>query len=84
MKKLLVATALVIGFSAPAAIADKGLKVGQDPYLLAIAKCTNRGKGNGAERVIHTYHGFKCIKGPDVSEDHPQDQDPGNSANVPD
>lgn len=84
MKKLLIATALVIGFSAPAAIADNGLKVGQDPYLLAIAKCTNHGKGNGAEAVRRTYHGFICIKGPNASEDHPRDQDPGNSGNVPD
>ncbi|KIC09055.1 hypothetical protein RA19_17365 [Leisingera sp. ANG-M1] len=60
------------------------MKVGQNPYLLAIAKCTNHGHGNGAEAVILTRRGFKCIKGPNASEDHPRDQDPGNSGNVPD
>ncbi|WP_152610569.1 MULTISPECIES: hypothetical protein [unclassified Leisingera] len=84
MKKLLIAAALVFGFSAPAAIADNGLKVGQNPYLLAIAKCTNSGDGNGAEAVRRTRDGFRCLKGPNASEDHPRDQDPGNSGNVPD
>ncbi|WP_152618551.1 hypothetical protein [Leisingera sp. ANG-Vp] len=82
MKKLFIVTALIAGFSAPAAIADNGLKVGQDPYLLAIAKCTNHGHGNGAE-AVHP-RTLRCIKGPNAPEDHPRDQDPGNSGNVPD
>ena len=64
MKKIALVIALALCFGAPAAFADGGLAIGQDPYALAATKCANNGPGNDGEYLVKG----ECIKGV-VAED---------------
>ncbi|KIC09054.1 hypothetical protein RA19_17360 [Leisingera sp. ANG-M1] len=85
MKKILVGTALIIGFIAPAAIAgnDNGNKPTERE--LAERRCGNNGEGNDGEILRYSYRKqmWICIKNVDFAgpyfepdEDHPRDVDP--------
>lgn len=80
MMKLLVVTALAIGFSAPAVMAngDNGGK--PSDRELAERRCGNNGEGNDAEVLFYTRKGWVCKKNVDLrgepDEDSRIDVDP--------